>query len=91
MPATEQERAREIASLAGGADALVARARELADSDMELACHLADWAALADPPNRDAQECVRDLYTRRAGDESSLMGRGIFMHAVREAKRELGE
>ncbi len=91
MPATESERAREIASLAGGVEALVARAKELKESDIELACHLADWAALAEPGNRGAQECVRDLYTKRAGDESSLMGRGIFMHAVREAKRALGD
>jgi alkyl sulfatase BDS1-like metallo-beta-lactamase superfamily hydrolase len=91
MPSTEREQAREIAALAGGADKLVARARELADLDMELACHLAEWAALAEPGNRAAQECVRDLFTQRAGDESSLMGRGIFMHAVRKAKRALSE
>ena len=91
MPATESEQAREIASLAGGVEKLVARARELASSDMELACHLAEWAALAEPSNKDAQECVLDLFTQRAGDESSLMGRGIFMHAVREAKRALGD
>ncbi|HYZ93550.1 MAG TPA: alkyl sulfatase dimerization domain-containing protein [Actinomycetota bacterium] len=91
MPATEQEQAREIASLAGGADKLVSRARDLADSDIELACHLAEWAALAEPSSRDAQQCVLDLFTKRAGDESSLMGRGIFMHAVRQAKRALGD
>ncbi len=91
MPATEAEQAREIASLAGGADKLVARARELASHDMELACHLAEWAALAEPSNREARQCVLDLFTERAGDESSLMGRGIFMHAVREAKRALGD
>ena len=91
IPATAREQAREIASLAGGVDRLVARAREVADDDIELACHLAEWAALAEPDSRSAQECVRDLFTKRAGDESSLMGRGIFMHAVREAKRALGE
>jgi glyoxylase-like metal-dependent hydrolase (beta-lactamase superfamily II) len=91
MPATESEQAREIATLAGGVDKLVARARELAESDIDVACHLAEWAALAEPKNKSAQECVRDLFTLRAGDESSLMGRGIFMHAVREAKRALGE
>jgi alkyl sulfatase BDS1-like metallo-beta-lactamase superfamily hydrolase len=91
IPATAREQAREIASLAGGTDRLIDRAREVADDDMELACHLAEWAALAEPDNRSAQECVRDLFTKRAGDESSLMGRGIFMHAVREAKKKLGE
>jgi hypothetical protein len=56
-----------------------------------MACHLAEWAALAEPDNTDAQGCVRDLFRRRANDERSLMGRGIFMHAVRQAKRALGE
>jgi glyoxylase-like metal-dependent hydrolase (beta-lactamase superfamily II) len=91
MPASEREQAREIVRLAGGTDNLVARARELADQDIALACHLAEWAALAEPDNSDAQVCVRDLFKQRANDESSLMGRGIFMHAVREAKKALGE
>ncbi len=91
LPASEREQAREIAALAGGAGKLMARARELAASDIEMACHLAEWAALAEPGSREAQECLRDLFTQRAGEESSLMGRGIFMHAVREAKRALGE
>ena len=81
----------EIASVAGGAGKLVERARALADEDIALACHLAEWAALAEPDNDDAQTCVRDLFRQRANDETSLMGRGIFMHAVREAKRSLGE
>jgi glyoxylase-like metal-dependent hydrolase (beta-lactamase superfamily II) len=90
MPPAERELAREVARLAGGVDGLVDRARQLADADMELACQLAEWAALADPSHRAAQECVRDLFTRRAAGESSLMGRGIFMHAVRQAYRALG-
>jgi len=91
MPSTETEQAREIASLAGGVDKLIARARELASSDIALACHLAEWAVLADPSSKDAQACYRELFKSRAGEETSLMGRGIFMHAVREAKRALGE
>jgi alkyl sulfatase BDS1-like metallo-beta-lactamase superfamily hydrolase len=91
MPSTETERAREITALAGGVDNLVARARALAETDIALACHLAEWAVLADPDNREAQACVRDLFRARADEESSLMGRGIFMHAVREAKKALGE
>jgi alkyl sulfatase BDS1-like metallo-beta-lactamase superfamily hydrolase len=91
MPATETEKAEEIASLAGGVGSLVARARELASSDVALACHLAQWAVLAAPDDPDAQACYRDLFRDRAKDERSLMGRGIFMHAVREAKKALGE
>jgi glyoxylase-like metal-dependent hydrolase (beta-lactamase superfamily II) len=91
IPAGERAKAAEIARLAGGADKLVERARELADEDMALACHLAEWAAMAEPSNSDAQACVRDLFRERASQESSLMGRGIFMHAVRQAKEALGE
>ncbi len=91
MPATEASQAKEIASLAGGVDVLVERAMKLADEDVALACHLAEWAALADPANESAQQAVRDLFSKRAEDESSLMGRGIYMHAARQAKRALGD
>lgn len=91
MPATERAQAKEIAALAGGTDKLGERARALADSDIAMACHLAEWAALAEPENSDAQACVRDLFKQRASDESSLMGRGIYMYAVREAKKALGD
>jgi alkyl sulfatase BDS1-like metallo-beta-lactamase superfamily hydrolase len=91
MPATERDQAKEIASLAGGVDKLVDRAWTLAEEDVAMACHLAEWAALADPSNKDAQACVRDLFRSRANDESSLMGRGIYMHAVRESKKALGD
>jgi alkyl sulfatase BDS1-like metallo-beta-lactamase superfamily hydrolase len=89
LPASPTTRAAEIANLAGGADKLVDRATELADDDLPLACHLAEWAALADPSNGRAHECVRDLFRKRAEGEISLMGRGIFMHAVRRAEQAL--
>jgi alkyl sulfatase BDS1-like metallo-beta-lactamase superfamily hydrolase len=91
MPSTETERAKEIASLAGGVDKLVARALELGGSDIAMACHLAEWAVLADPSSKDAHAARRDLFRQRANDETSLMGRGIFMHAVRESKNALGD
>jgi alkyl sulfatase BDS1-like metallo-beta-lactamase superfamily hydrolase len=89
LPAPAADRAREIAELAGGIDRLVRRALELADTDIALACHLAEWAVTADPASRAAQECVRDLFRARADGEVSLMGRGIFMHAVRTADKAL--
>jgi len=91
LPASPVSRATEIANLAGGADKLVERANQLAESDIALACHLAEWAAIADPSNEKAQECVRDLFRKRAEGEISLMGRGIFMHAVREAEKTLAQ
>ena len=82
-------RAAEFANLAGGAKALIERAREINASDPALACHLAEWAALAEPENRDAQQCVIDIFKARADGELSLMGRGIFSHAVRRAEKAL--
>lgn len=90
LPAPEQRRAREIVALAGGVAPLVARARELAPSDPALACHLAEWAARAEPDSHAAQEAVRDLFQARADAEPSLMARAIFEAAVRGAKARLG-
>jgi alkyl sulfatase BDS1-like metallo-beta-lactamase superfamily hydrolase len=89
LPAPAPSRAHEIVALAGGVERLVDRARALADTDLPLACHLAEWAATAEPDSRPALECVRDLFTRRAAEEPSLMGQGIFRHAVRTAEAAL--
>ncbi len=89
LPALPAARAKEIAALAGGVAALVARARALALSDMPLACHLAEWATLADPSDRGANEAVRDLFAKRAESEPSLMARNIFRAAVKRATAAL--
>jgi glyoxylase-like metal-dependent hydrolase (beta-lactamase superfamily II) len=89
LPAKMADQAREIAALAGGVSPLLARARELTDSDPAMACHLAEWAALAAPDDRAAQQCVVDVFKKRAEAEISLMGRGILSHAVRSAEKAL--
>jgi glyoxylase-like metal-dependent hydrolase (beta-lactamase superfamily II) len=89
MPARMEEQAREVARLAGGVEPLIHRARELVDSQPALACHLAEWAGLAAPEAPDAQQCVIDVFERRAASEISLMGRGILSHAARQAGRAL--
>lgn len=91
LPASAGARAREIVTLAGGLPALVARARALAEEDLPLACHLAEWAQLAAPADRAANEVVRDLFTKRAEAEMSLMARNIFRAAVKRATEGLGE
>jgi len=58
-------------------------------TDPALACHLAEWAALAEPENREAQQCAIDIFQARADAEISLMGRGIFSHAVRNAEKAI--
>ncbi|MBX3189979.1 MAG: MBL fold metallo-hydrolase [Labilithrix sp.] len=89
LPASLASRAKEIAALAGGAANLVARARALEASDAPLACHLAEWAHEADPSDRAANEAIRDLYTRRADAESSLMARNIFRARAKRAAEAL--
>ena len=91
MPAPADARAREVAALAGGVDALVARARTLADPaapghDLRLACHLAEWALAAAPEDDDARACASEVFAARAAQETSLMGKGIFSAAARAAK-----
>ncbi len=70
-PAPLPDRARAIVELAGGIDALAGRARELADRDLPLACHLADWAFLANPESPVSQSLVIDLYEMRILDPTS--------------------
>ncbi|MEW2352636.1 alkyl sulfatase dimerization domain-containing protein [Spirillospora sp. NPDC029432] len=94
LPATKAEQAAEIARLAGGTAALAARARELAATDLRLACHLAEWAFLADRHDPEAQRCYAGVLEERAAAEPSLMaqvnfraGRMWVAQAREEARR----
>jgi len=90
-PAPEAQLGREIASLAGGVRALVARARELAQvDDLQLACHLVDWAVSAAPEDRDAHAARADIYAARAKGARALMTRGVFAAAARESSEKSG-
>jgi glyoxylase-like metal-dependent hydrolase (beta-lactamase superfamily II) len=85
QPAPHAAVAREVAALAGGAEALAARARQLAEQgDWRLAGHLVDWAAaVSEAP---AVHAVRaEIYERRAGLANALMTRGIFAATARDA------
>lgn len=89
LPADPVNRAKEIVALAGGAEAVIARARALQATDLSLACHLAEWARLAEPNHRAVNELTRDLFDARAEAEPSLMARGIFNDAARAAEKAL--
>src|SRR5215831_17566472 len=74
LPATWEAQAREIATLAGGVAAVVARARVLLDQgDTVLASHLAEWATRAEPADRNTQALKRDVYARRMTEAESFM------------------
>ena len=92
LPASPAEQAKEVAELAGGVEAIVARGRsKLANNELKLAAHLAEWATRAEPSNQMAQEFKRDVYERRMKAEKSLMARGIFRHSANQAREALGE
>ena len=86
-PAPDSVLGTEIASLAGGADVLIARAKGLAeDGDLRLACHLADFAAWAAPDDPTIHTRRAEIYNKRRDVELSLMSKGIFKAAARESE-----
>jgi glyoxylase-like metal-dependent hydrolase (beta-lactamase superfamily II) len=86
-PSPRLRLAAEIASLCGGADALVERAEKIgASGDYRLACHLADFALEAEPHNKNVQEKVAALYELRAKTEQSLMTINIYNSAAAYAR-----
>ncbi len=85
-PSPRADVARELARLAGGAAALIARARAVAATDLRLACHLADYALEAQPGDAHVQRAVASLYEERAAGETSLMARNLFRSAAAYAR-----
>lgn len=85
-PARDAAVAAELAQLSGGALKLAERARELAETDARLACHLAEFAAQAEPGNKAVQYLRAEVYRKRREGETSLMAKGIFGTAANQAK-----
>jgi alkyl sulfatase BDS1-like metallo-beta-lactamase superfamily hydrolase len=91
LPAHSEDVARELLA-ATGSDSILARARQRRDDgDLQMACHLVDFVRKGEPENREAWQLWRDLFAARAEAERSLMARGAFHAAVREAETRLGE
>ena len=82
-PAPSDAMAKEIAMLAGGSVRLMDRATALAESgDLRLSCHLAEWAARANPKDESIAKMRAAIYERRAEAETSLMAKGVFRTAA---------
>ncbi len=64
-PATFDRQAAEIAEMAGGVEALATRSATYLPDDIQMACHLADWAWYADPSNVAAAKAVMAAYRAR--------------------------
>ena len=87
-PAPARALATELAELAGGARALAARARVVADAgDLRLAGHLAELAWQAAPDDEVTLAARADVYARRAEVEASTMSKGVFSWTARESQR----
>ncbi|MCP5027090.1 MAG: MBL fold metallo-hydrolase [Actinomycetia bacterium] len=85
-PAPDSRLGAEVAHLAGGALPLALRAEEVAaEGDLRLACHLVDFAALAEPGSSAVHTIRSEVYAQRRGTERSLMAKGIFDSARAES------
>lgn len=90
-PAPDRAVAVEVASLAGGARILAARARELAEQgELRLACHLAEFAGLAEPTDPEVHAARAEVYQRRRDAELSLMAKGVYADAARRSRAIAG-
>ena len=84
-PVPEKALADEIAILAGGAASVAERAKQvLAQGDVRMATHLAEWAHLAAPDDEGCCLLAQTVYAKRAEVETSLMAKGIFASASKE-------
>jgi alkyl sulfatase BDS1-like metallo-beta-lactamase superfamily hydrolase len=87
-PPRDAALAAELASLAGGAEALAYRARDLANAgEYALACAVIELAVQADPVDRRAHQIRVQIYDERAKLEPSLMARGVYTAAADESRR----
>lgn len=93
LPAPRAEQASEWVALAGGIDAVLSRAAALqAEGNLRLACHLVEFAVIAEPGSKAAHSLRAEIYGARAKLESSSMAQNILNHAAlasAQGKRDL--
>src|SRR5262249_1758223 len=83
--------AREVADLAGGVAALVARAVQLGEQgDGRTACELIEMAVQAAPDDAAVHQARCALYAQRRREATSLMGKGIFEATARGSAEAAG-
>jgi len=93
LPAPRAQQAKAWVELAGGVDRVLQKARELvAAGDARLACHLVEYAVLAEPASKDAHAVRSEVYAARSKEQTSSMARNILNHAAlasAQGKRDL--
>jgi glyoxylase-like metal-dependent hydrolase (beta-lactamase superfamily II) len=86
-PAPRHDVAAAVAALAGSAAALAeAATQKAAAGELEVACHLADFALEADPADGSVQQAVAAIYDQRAAAETSLMAINLMNSAAAYAR-----
>jgi len=87
LPAPRAEQATQWVALAGGVEVVLARARELAGAgNTRLACHLVEFAVLAEPGSSQAHQVRQQIYAARSAEQESSMARNILGHAARSSE-----
>jgi alkyl sulfatase BDS1-like metallo-beta-lactamase superfamily hydrolase len=88
LPAPRTEQAREWVTLAGGVDNVLARVEKLRDAgNLRLACHIVEYAVLAEPSSERVHVLRKEIYGARAKEQSSSMARNILNHAALASER----
>lgn len=93
LPAPRAQQAQEWVELSGGLERVLARATELSTAgDERMACHLVEFAVLAEPESPEAHALRASIYRARSNREESSMARNILGHAASSSevgKRDL--
>jgi alkyl sulfatase BDS1-like metallo-beta-lactamase superfamily hydrolase len=83
LPAPRAEQAREWVALAGGVERVLERVRALRDGgDLRLACHLIEYAVMAEAGSGEAHALRSAVYAARSQQQESSMARNILAHAA---------
>ncbi len=85
-PAPRADVGAAMAAVAGGTEHLIAHMYRYAETDLRLACHLADFALEAAPDDPHVQDAVADIYERRATEQDSLMATNLYRSAAAFAR-----
>lgn len=89
-PAPRSALGAEVAALAGGPEALAARAQALLETgDIAVAGHLVQMAADAAPTNAAVHEARIAVFRARRTEATSLMAKGIYSSAIATSKLAL--
>ena len=89
LPAPRAEQAREWVDLAGGLEPVLGRVHALRDAgNLRLACHLVEYAVIAEPASKEAHALRAEVYSARSKLQESSMARNILNHAALASAQE---